>query len=381
MVHWFMWLDENCHPPEVRAHFTYDWVQLPDGGRVQVPLRDAQLLVASHNMARAENSKHCFMPQLYGLLQHAGHRHGRWELTEEEQRAREQLTAAGTGQQKAVGMLLAAEPITNQTMGLYKKARDSNRATAEQKLALDRWFHCKAWGIDNMAAAGHPDAFEEFLKKHGTDVEAYKLCMCAAIFQRPELSNGMQAGRGDIGSDTAPEKPAAFLRELLHACGITNPFHPQSVECQVTPAVHARLRQCTAFRSTEEYLEKVSPLFGIKVQRGEPLDFAANRDDLTRHFILLFRRAGLAVQTVRHGNRDRSRSRAAADNSIPYLSFRKGSRKDPEHNEKMADLIKVKVAKRPLLYVEELATFMQHYELKHYQQLCGPVLASLRQRS
>ncbi len=109
MVDYFMWVDKKCHPSEVNASFTYDWVELADGGRVQVPKRDAQLLVASHNMARAENSKHCFMPQLNDLLQHAGHRTGIWDLTDEEESAGTELAQA---EDQQIAMLVAAAPIT-----------------------------------------------------------------------------------------------------------------------------------------------------------------------------------------------------------------------------------------------------------------------------
>jgi hypothetical protein len=377
MVDHFMWVDGNCHPSEVNTSFTYDWVELADGGRMRLPKRDAQLLVASHNMARSENSKHCFMQQLHDLLRHAGHKTGRWELTEEEEGAGTQLTQADAEDQRAAE-LLAAEPITWRTAQQYMRDRDNNQATAQQKWALERYIYCNSWGIDNMAAAQHPDAFAAFMKEHGTDVEAYKLRLCTAIFHRPELVIGAQAGRGDISSETAPEKLAALLRELLHACNIGNPFSPAQKKCQLMPDVQQKLRQCTAFQSAEQYKNQVARLFGIKAGQGKkPLDFS-NRGHLTRHYRQLFSKAGLAAERVTLGNRSPSKGKADV-NGIPWLTFLAGPKNKSlgDTNQKMADLVKVRMARAPHRYVDELATFMGAYELKHYQQLCGPVLERL----
>ncbi len=365
---YFRWDNRQFFPKHFEFDYPSEMVNVGDRRRRRVYTRSPQLLVASHNFARAENSKHCFMLQLHSLLAHAGHQVGyEWLSDEDKQAAAKQLPKVKAWQRAEE--LVAAEAIDWSTAQLYRQDIFCNQATEGQKWAGDRYFHCLAWGVDNMAAARHKEAFKAFLKDHGTDGEAYKLDLCAAIFKRPEHStSALPAGQGGNDNVRAPDKLAVILRELLQACVISNPFDPEPVECQVTPAVQEQLRQCTAFQSTEQYLN-VARLFGIKAGQGEqPPDFS-DRGHATAQFINLFKKAGLQAETVRHGSRSHEKGKAP-ENSIPYLTF-------PvcDKNAKMAELVKVRVAEEPSLYNDEFATFMEQYELVHYQQLCGPVLA------
>jgi hypothetical protein len=360
MVDHFTWVDRSCFPDATVAGFAYKTVPLPDGRTQLVPELTPQLVVVSHNFARAENSQHCFMSQLHTLLLHAGHKVGTWQPTDEEASAASKLSKAAAAQR--THMLLKAAPISWDTAQVYRLDVISNQATAEQKWALERYHYFLAWGIHNVR--WRDGTFKDFLEAHSTDGKAYKLKVCAAIFKLPELHTEQAAG-SHLANTRSPYKLAAHLRKLLEAVGISNPFDPERTECKVTPEVAERLRQCEVFQSTKSFKD-AARLFDIKVQ-AEHLDFTQT-GTLTRYFIRFFSKAGLCVEVPRHGSPTRG-------NRASYLSF-----PDDGQNQRMADLLKVQVAKQPGVFTPSFVAFMRQHQLQHYVQLCGPVLARLEGR-